>query len=86
VLYKDLLLSIGSVRYLVLGYKNFSKDFIILDITINDSSKPFLVTILKLSALVWYSLKSPNFDLQKTDTGKSIPGKQYCLSSEPLCK
>ena len=38
--------------------------------------------ICKLSIELWYSLKFPILFVKVT-TGKFIPGKLYCLSSEP---
>ena len=66
---------------MLLGYNPNSNASIIVFKTLNEPSKPFCVTTLKLSLSVWYSGYS--FDLEKLHKGKSTPGAQYCLSSLP---
>ena len=59
----------------------------IIDFIISiDPSRPSEVTTSKLSALVWYSGYIPYLVRQKPQRGKSIPGAQYCLSSDPLSR
>ena len=68
----------------VWGFKSVSKASTIEIKTSRLFCKLVEEIIFKLSALVWYSLYSPNLLLLKPQTGRSIPGAQYCLSSEPL--
>ena len=41
--------------------------------------------IFKSSRELWYSLNTPNLVFVSVAIGISIPGKLYCLSSEPQC-
>ena len=77
---------IGSLMILFIGIGPSSKASIITLKRFKESVMPFLVTNFKLSLSVWYSLNSPNLLLQKVEYGRSIFGKQYCFSSEPLFK
>ena len=83
--YNPLLPRFGSPNIVVLGYNSNSIASIIFFTTLNEPSRPFWVTTLKLSLCVWYSGYS-DLDLEKQHTGKSIPGAQYCLSSLPRSK
>ena len=54
--------------------------------TLYPPSNPFLVTKLKLSRDVWYSLYSPYFVLLTDVIFKSTPYELNCLSSLPLSR
>ena len=84
--YKSLLPKLGSHLTVTLGESPVSNPSTIVFKILSELFNPFSETIDKSSALVWYSGYSPNFDLQKVTTGRSISGEQNCLSSEPLSK
>ena len=76
----------GSHKILFVGTILSCKISIAFFATLNPPVNPFNVTTLKSSNDVWYSLYLPNFVLQITAIGKSIPGELYCRSSEALSK
>lgn len=82
--YKPLFPSWGSQIQLVLQYQFFSIPVQMPESNARASSSFSSEIKSKLSADVWYSGYEPYFERHIAHNGKSTPGEQYCLSSEPL--